>query len=466
MGKPPKFPHEIKFGGSVVRIVRDPLRIPLKQSASSEGGTPKKNQPTHRTYDSYVVEYFVGPKRMRVRRSTYAKAMAHADEVGVKLLNNEIESLKITGADRRAYLIALENLKGLDMRLDHVTKEFADAFKLLRPLGVTLPVAVSQYAEAMKRIGVTSLSTAVEFYERHGGKVKFNKTVPQVVEELLVSMRADGAGDYHLRDTEARLNRFAKAFPGPILDVTEAAITVWLRSLRALPGRRKVKPEQLEPLGAKSRNHYRNSISALFNFARRQNYLPRDLTTAAQGIKLLKTQRTENEIFTPEQMEKLLAGVPDCMVPGIAVKAFSGVRTEEIAEFDWKHILFDRDCIKLPAEITKLGQRRLIHLHPNLKAWLEPHRKAEGRLCERWTTPQSIFQAWSRHAERKKLGFALGENRFRNSFISYRVAETNDIQLVALESGNSPAVIQREYLEITTPQEAAKWFGIFPKKRP
>ena len=46
------------------------------------------------------------------------------------------------------------------------------------------------------------------------------------------------------------------------------------------------------------------------------------------------------------------------------------------------------------------------------------------------------------------------------------IAETNDIQLVALESGNSPAVIQREYLEITTPQEAAKWFGIFPQKRP
>lgn len=52
MGTPPKFPHELNFGGSVVCIVRDPLRIPLKQPVSSEGDTPKKNQPTHRTYDS------------------------------------------------------------------------------------------------------------------------------------------------------------------------------------------------------------------------------------------------------------------------------------------------------------------------------------------------------------------------------------------------------------------------------
>jgi integrase len=400
MGKLPKFPHELKFGGSVVRIVRDPLRIPLKKTNAASGGP---SRPTHKVYESYIVEYFAGPKRMRVRRSTYAKAMAFANEVGVQLLNNDIESLKITGADRRAYLIAIENLKGLDKPLDHVTKEFADAVKLLQPLGVALPMAVSHYVEAVKKLGKTSLATAVEFFERHGGKVKFKKTVPEVVQEFLVGLRADGAGKYHLRDTEARLDRFAKDFPGPILEVSEAAITVWLRNLRALPGRRKVKPEQLPPLGARSRNHYRNSISALFNFARRQNYLPRDLTTAVQGIKLLKTLRGENEIFTPEQIEKLLAGAPDYMVPGLAVKAFSGVRTEEIAELDWTHILFDQDCIKLPAEITKLGQRRLIFLHPNLKAWLEPHRKPEGRLCERWTTPQSIFQAWSRYAEKQKL---------------------------------------------------------------
>jgi integrase len=168
----------------------------------------------------------------------------------------------------------------------------------------------------------------------------------------------------------------------------------------------------------------------------------------------------ENEIFTPEEMATLLASAPGHLIPGMAVKAFAGVRTEEMAKIDWSHIQFDRNCIKLPSKITKLRQRRLIQMHPNLRAWLVPHRKPEGRLCERWTTPQSVFQAWARHAE--TVGIKVGENKFRNSFISYRLAQTNDIGLVARESGNSAEVIQREYLEITTPEEAAKWFSTFP----
>jgi hypothetical protein len=59
---------------------------------------------------------------------------------------------------------------------------------------------------------------------------------------------------------------------------------------------------------------------------------------------------------------------------------------------------------------------------------------------------------------------ASGANKFRNSYISYRVALTHDVQRVALESGNSPKIIQREYLELATEKDAERWFGIFPKE--
>lgn len=466
MGKLPNFPHELKFGGSVVRILRDPLRIPLKKTGKASAGKSKGPRQAHKTYDSFLVVYFVGPKPVRVRRSTYEKALAKANEVGVQLLNNDIESLKLSGADRRAYLIALENLKGLDKSLDHVSKEYADAAKLLQPTGAALSVAVAQYADAIAQLKGVSLPAAVEFFKQHGSGVTERKTVPEIVTELLKSMESDGLGKYHIRDTKRRLDRFSADFAGQILNVKESEIDAWLRELRALPGRRKTdKTEPLPLLEPRTRNHYRNSINLLFNFARQMRYLPRDLSTAAQGTKLVKVVRGENAIFAPEEMEMLLRNAPVHIIPGMALKAFSGVRLEEITEIDWKHILFDQNCIKITAEIAKLTQRRLIHLHPNLKAWLEPFRRS-GRLCDRWTTPQSVFQAWQRYAARKKFKFAIGENKFRNSFISYRVAETNDIALVAMESGNSPKTIQREYLEIATPQEAAKWFGIFPKNTP
>ncbi len=63
----------------------------------------------------------------------------------------------------------------------------------------------------------------------------------------------------------------------------------------------------------------------------------------------------------------------------------------------------------------------------------------------------------------KRLGIDVGANKFRNSYISYRVALTHDVAKVALESGNSPRVIQREYLELATEEEGKRWFAVVPK---
>jgi hypothetical protein len=83
-----------------------------------------------------------------------------------------------------------------------------------------------------------------------------------------------------------------------------------------------------------------------------------------------------------------------------------------------------------------------------------------GRICWRWSTAQCVFQAWDRVAKKHKI--KAGANRFRNSFVTYRVAETGDIQKTSLESGNSPRDIQDNYLELATEEEAGEWFSIEP----
>ena len=54
------------------------------------------------------------------------------------------------------------------------------------------------------------------------------------------------------------------------------------------------------------------------------------------------------------------------------------------------------------------------------------------------------------------------KNALRHSFISYRVADTQNVNQTALECGNSPAVIFKHYRELVRPAEATKWFGIAP----
>ena len=119
--------------------------------------------------------------------------------------------------------------------------------------------------------------------------------------------------------------------------------------------------------------------------------------------------------------------------------------------FATKHITFSAD---------KTKQRRLVPIPDNLVAWLAPHRGKTGRVCERWVRPQAFVQAFDRVG--KHLGIAVGANRFRNSYITYRVALTHDVQRVSLESGNSPRVIQREYLELATEDDGRRWLNIFP----
>jgi hypothetical protein len=54
------------------------------------------------------------------------------------------------------------------------------------------------------------------------------------------------------------------------------------------------------------------------------------------------------------------------------------------------------------------------------------------------------------------------KNALRHSFISYRVAETQNVAQVALEAGNSPQIIFQHYREVVRLKEAKRWFGIEP----
>ena len=42
------------------------------------------------------------------------------------------------------------------------------------------------------------------------------------------------------------------------------------------------------------------------------------------------------------------------------------------------------------------------------------------------------------------------------------MAELGDAQKVSLETGNSAKVILEDYLELTTPEDAARWFKVGP----
>jgi len=391
-----------------------------------------------RWYESWMVAYSFHGRRLRERCNTLRKAKASAEAAATKLAQGDMQALELRGEDRRVYLAGQAHLKGLKIQLD---------------------VAAREYAEAKRIAKNADLRSVAGFYEKHARADLKPITVPDLVKEMVEALELDKRGDYHVRDMEVRLGRFAKDLPCQIADVTTEQIENWLRGLKSLAkGARRG-----GALKGRSRNNYRNAIVELFNYARKHGYLPRDLSTEAASVnRVSEAGKRDNEIFVPEQIDDLLSRAPLRLVPSMAIKAFSGVRTEEMALMEWGHIHFRRGkgYIILPKSITKKKRRRIMPILPNLRQWLDPFEGMTGRICEQWSTPQSVFHACERFAN--QLDIKAGANRFRNSYISYRVAQTSDPKKVSLETGNSVEVIMEDYLELTTPEDAARWFKTGP----
>ena len=134
----------------------------------------------------------------------------------------------------------------------------------------------------------------------------------------------------------------------------------------------------------------------------------------------------------------------------------SGIRAAEIERLDWKDVFWDRGYIEIKAAKAKTKARRLVPLLPNLGAWLELMRKAEGPVC---ALPNLHFRL---NYLGDKAGIGWRQNALRHSYASYRLADTPDAARVALEMGNSPEKLFRHYRELATPEAAKEWFAIMP----
>lgn len=60
----------------------------------------------------------------------------------------------------------------------------------------------------------------------------------------------------------------------------------------------------------------------------------------------------------------------------------------------------------------------------------------------------------------REQGIEWVKNGLRHSYASYRLADCHDAPKVALEMGNSPQIIFRNYRELVPPVEAKKWWRI------
>ena len=163
------------------------------------------------------------------------------------------------------------------------------------------------------------------------------------------------------------------------------------------------------------------------------------------------------EIFTPDEMERILnTAERHLVIPMIAIGGFAGLRNAEICRLDWTDIKLDRGFIEVRAMNAKTRARRLVPISDNLKAWLIPFAQTSGKVVV-FEKPNAAMTNIGRRA-----GVKWKKNALRHSFVSYRLAQTNDPARTALEAGHDQRILFRHYREVVTAEMATKWFSIMP----
>ncbi|HTS17709.1 MAG TPA: site-specific integrase [Verrucomicrobiae bacterium] len=368
----------------------------------------------------WCLSYYQDGQRKRETRATREEAIKRAEEVATAIDCQKAAGLTLTGADRDSYARSLE---------------------VLKPFAVTLHDAVEAYAKARNRLQKASLNDAVDFYLRHNPTNLPAKTASEIGNEFVEAKKRDGVSAAYLRDLKTRLPHIAAAFSGSIGQVTQSQLEDWLRSL---------------PGSIRSRNNYRSLVVTLWRFARQRGYLLRDRATEADQLSRAKDNGTEIEIFSPQELAKVIAKADADLVPFLALGAFTGLRHAELLRLEWEDIRFEQGFVEVKARKAKTAQRRLVPIQPNLQAWLAPYHEKTGKVCP-WIR---IGRTASTLA--KELGIRWPKNGLRHSYATYRLAQCQDAAKVALEMGNTPNMVFRHYRELVTPKEAAVWWSIIP----
>ncbi|MDB4746230.1 tyrosine-type recombinase/integrase [Verrucomicrobia bacterium] len=296
---------------------------------------------------------------------------------------------------------------------------------------------VDEYHTAKKLIassGVSLIEAARAYVATHEGLIETR--IDEAVSVFLDFKLSSGVDRENLRITEIYLKKLKEGFSGPIHTLDTATVRDWLASLKGVSNR--------------YRNNISGAINSLLRFGARRNWIREEFSP----IERFKVEVTDNVIWEPDELRRLLSAAHLEIVPFLAIAAFAGLRTSELCRLDWSNVS-DRHIIVTKPD-SKTRARRTIPILANLESWLSVHRRTKGKVVPYSNVTNQLLKVAS------NAGLDWRKNALRHSFGSYRLALIDNENMVAREMGNSPTVIYSSYHAARTKSQASDWFSIVP----
>jgi integrase len=413
----------------------------------------------------YTKWYFTCPTGAgvctREAHSTESITKARAKEVANSIANGQVSLLSFTQAKKASCLRAEELLRPTGKSIELCAAEYGEAYTILRAGLGELPAGV--------------LATAARDYVAQHALRATSKNCPDVLAELLLKRKADGAAQNTLDDLESRLGRFVRDFTGPVPMVTAQSINAWLRGL---------------DVSRRTRNNYRGALVAFYRYAKECHYVPKNWSVL-EDVPRAKDEPILIVPFKAAEFRKILVAREDAeadwaaigrryktLIPFLAVGALAGLRHEEMCAgkdprgkplpvLDWAQVNLKRKTIRVLEQVArKIGRSRTVPMCDALVTLLTPYARTCGPICE-LSNANNACQTAAADA-----GVVWKRNGMRKGFITNRLEILKDIGKVAIEAGTSPERINKNYKApveafhpgdvdpAQTDDEAVAWFQL------
>jgi len=347
-------------------------------------------------------------------------------------------------------LTARENTGTLAKRIVKNPEHAADAGRaadLLAPYGLTLLDAVREYVkgrEALAGTGRTLLDAARDCAARDRSR-RESLTLAALVARFMADPETVKRSKPYLDDVRKRWRRFQEDLGTEVLacDVTPDMVRRWLAAL---------------PVADLTKGNFHRTVGAVFSYAVHAELV------AENPFRRVKKPEVKSAdgvaVFTPHQMGALLSAAHEDWLPALAIAGFAGLRPEELRRIPWEQVDLEGGFIEVKASQSKTGQRRLVTISKNLRAWLQPYAGKTGRIV----TPR---ERKHRIAAMAAAGVEVWpQDVLRHSFASYHLRHHgNDLNLTAQELGHTTTkMLFQHYREAVKPDAAKAWWALMPEK--
>jgi integrase len=327
-------------------------------------------------------------------------------------------------------------------RAEELIEDLNKGVSFRNNINATKALRIAEYEALLAKHGKT-LGDAVRFYLLDLEKKVENRAMASDAVAQYMDKFETKTGR-HYETVKYVLKKFARSFNKTLCSITADELDTYFREISA---------------SGRTRNNHLGCVKTFFKWAQeRKGYLAEG-KMQIDKLEPYNEVTSKIEVFTPEEIAKLLKAAGDKLRPYLAIGAFAGVRSAEINRLNWEDIDFDTKMIKLSSEITKTKRRRLATMPDNLVLWLNTYSgEKSGPIV---AVPTRLHKDMAELC--KTAGVAWKGNALRKSYISYRMAQPDVTSYqVAKQCGNSSAMVEEHYKELVSPKVADAWFSVTP----